>query len=152
METIPQVRRYHHAEADFDGTRAGLDAAYAWLRRAVGGAREADLLGDVLLILAGNAIRHTSVGRGGEFGVQIASLAGRWKLRIDDDRCNAAEPRLVLSDPGEPLHGLEALNAAGIRWILPGPGAIVAEIDSPMAGEVPPDLAEAAKRSAESIR
>lgn len=151
MDTPPQVRRHHHAEADFDGTRAGLDAAHTWLRHAAGDAREAALLGDVLLILAGNAIRHTSVGAGGQFGVQIASLIGRWKLRVDDDRDSASGPRRLASEPGEPLHGLAALDAAGIHWSLPGPGAIVAEIDCWLNEAEVPDLSEAAKRAAESV-
>jgi hypothetical protein len=151
MHTTPQVRRHHHAEADFDGTRAGLDAAYAWLRHAVGDAREAVLLGDVLMILAGNAVRHTPVGHGGQFGVQIASLIGRWKLRVDDDRNNVAGPLDLAGEPGEPLHGLAALTAAGIHWSLPGPGAIVAEIDCVLDGEAVPDLSEPAKRAAESV-
>lgn len=151
MDTPPQVRRHHHAEADFDGTRAGLDAAHAWLRHAAGDAREAGVLCDVLLILASNAIRYTAVGRGGRFGVQIASLIGQWKLRIDDDRCNVAGPVILPSVDGEPLHGLAALHAAGIRWTLPGPGAVLAEVDCLFGDGVAPDLSVPAKRAAASV-
>lgn len=151
MDTHPQVKRYGHVEGSFDGTRAGIDAAYAFVRQALGDERGAELVGDVLLILAGNAVRHSGIKHGGLFKVQLASLRGHWKLRIDDDRDSVSGPRLLSSERGEPLHGLAALNAAGVHWTLPGAGAILAEIDCPLPDEVPPDLSEPAKRAVVSI-
>lgn len=151
MNTSSQVKRYGHVEGSFEGTRSGVDAAYAFVRQALGDERGAELVGDVLLILAGNAVRHCLHARGGQFGLQLASLRGHWKLRIDDDRDSLDGPRLMQSERGEPLHGLAALNAAGIQWTLPGPGAILAEIDCPLPDEVPPDLSVPAKRAVASI-
>lgn len=152
MDEDPQIRtRYGHAEAGFDATRAGLDAAYAFVRRAIGDVPGAALVGDVLLILAGNAAAHSDSRQGGGFRVQIASLAGHWKLRIDDDGHASDHPHLLRQEKGEPLHGLAALNAAGIQWTLPGPGAILAEIECLLPDEVPPDLSVQAKRATSAL-
>jgi hypothetical protein len=153
MEPIPHARgRYSHAESMFDATRSGIDDAYAFVRRAVGEVHGAELVGDVLLILAGNAVRHSPAGAGGQFAVQIAALPGHWKLRIDDDRGSVEGPQLLLGERGDPLHGLVALNRAGVQWTLPGPGAILAEINCPLPDEIPADLSVPAKRAVASVR
>ncbi len=156
MTTQPQVRGYGHVEGSFEGTRAGFDDAYAFVRRAVGDAPEAELLGDVLQILAGNAIRWSDTGKGGWFTVQLASLQGRWMLRVDDEGHRVNTVKLTPSERGEPLHGLAALNAARIVWTLyggtaRGRTAIRAEIECLLQDEVPPDLSVPAKRAAASI-
>jgi len=152
MNTPTQITtRYGHVEGAFNGDRAGIDAAYAFVRSAIGDAPGAELVGDVLLILAGNAVLHSDTRLGGQFRVQVASLRGHWKLRIDDDGHATGSPRLVGSERGEPLHGLAALNAAGVQWTLPGDGAILAEIDCPLPDETPADLSVPAKRAAASI-
>jgi hypothetical protein len=132
MEPIPHARgRYSHAESMFDATRSGIDDAYAF---------------------AGNAVRHSPAGAGGQFAVQIAALPGHWKLRIDDDRGSVEGPQLLLGERGDPLHGLVALNRAGVQWTLPGPGAILAEINCPLPDEIPADLSVPAKRAVASVR
>ncbi len=152
MDEDPQIGTpYGHLEAGFDATRPGLDAAYAFARRAIGNVPGAALVGDVLLILAGNAAAHSDSRRGGRFRVQIASLAGHWKLRVDDDGHATDHPHLTRQEKGEPLHGLAALNAAGVQWTLPGAGAILAEIECLLPDEVPPDLSVPAKRAVESV-
>lgn len=147
----PQTKRYGHVEGTFEGTRAGFDDAYAFVRRAAGDVPEAELLGDVLQILAGNAIRWSDSGRGGRFTVQLASLPWRWMLRVDDEGHRVNAPALLRSEKGEPLHGLAALNAAGIVWVLHGHSAISAEIECPMQDEMPADLSAPAKRAAASV-
>lgn len=152
MSQQPQVRlRYDHREACFDGNRAGLDAAYAFVREAVADAPGAQFVGDVLTILAANAITHSDTGRGGTFRVQLGVFPGSWRLRIDDDGHDGDYPRLIGSERGEPLHGLAALNAARVMWTLPAPGVVLADIECPLPGEEPPDLSQAAKRAATSL-
>ena len=153
MDTDPQIipAQYGHAEHTFTGDRAGIDAAYAFVRRALGEAPGAECVGDVLLILAGNAVRHSDSRRGGTFLVQVTSQRGHWKLRIDDDGHASDHPHLIASERGEPLHGLAALNDAGVHWRLPGPGAILAEINHPLPDETPADLSVPAKRAVASV-
>lgn len=156
MTTEPQVRGYGHVEGTFEGTRAGFDEAYAFVRRAAGDVPEAEMLGDVLQILAGNAIRWSDSGRGGWFTVQLAALRGRWMLRVDDEGHRVNVVKLTASEKGEPLHGLASLNAARIVWTLHGGAdrgrtAIRAEIECLLRDEVPPDLSVPAKRAAASI-
>lgn len=157
MTTQPQARSYGHVEGTFEGTRAGFDDAYGFVRRAVGNLPEAEMLGDVLQILAGNAIRWSDSGRGGWFTVQLAALRGRWMLRVDDEGHRVNVVKLMPSEKGEPLRGLAALNAARVVWTLPGSAAngrtaICAEIECPLRDEVPPDLSVPAKRAASAIR
>lgn len=151
MTTQPQVKRYGHVEGAFEGTRAGFDDAYGFVRRAAGNAPEAEMLGDVLQILAGNAIRWSDSGGGGRFSVQLAALRGRWMLRVDDEGHRVNAVRLMASEKGEPLHGLAALNAARVVWTLHGQTAICAEIECPLPDDVLPDLSVPAKRAAASI-
>lgn len=152
MTTQPQVKRYGHVEGTFEGTRAGFDDAYAFVRRAAGGAPEAEMLGDVLQILAGNAIRWSDTGCGGQFSVQLASLRGRWMLRVDDEGHRVNTVQLLPSGRDEPLRGLAALNAARVVWTLHAANAICAEIECPLDDETLPDLSEPAKRAAAAIR
>lgn len=140
-----RTRRLHD-EGRFPATSAGLDQVHAYVRSLAGDAAGAQAVADTAVILAANAIQHTTAD---VLIVQIAVMPGRWQVRVDDN-CNEGQPYLRHAKPGEPLHGLAAIEAAGIDWTSLG-GGVLAKVPCPPNDGAEAILADAAHRAADAV-
>lgn len=78
-----------------------------------------ELLDDMALVVAefaGNGIRHTASGRGGEIHIALWAGDGVLRAEVSDDGADGERPVLRDAQDGESGRGLRIVDAIAARW------------------------------------
>lgn len=127
----------------FPGDASQLRVMRRWLEDLLPACPARDDVIDVADELAGNAIRHTRSGCGGEFGIRLEPMPGLIRVTVAD-RGGATGPHLVSDPLGENGRGLRIVQALSAQVdVSGGTSGRLVRADVPWAEATTPEMSSA---------
>lgn len=116
LEIDPPLRCWRR---DFPGNSSQLRVLRRWIEDVLPPCPSRDDVIVVAVELAGNAIRHTRSGHGGQFGVRIERIPDLVRVTVTDHG-GGPGPRLVDDPMGEHGRGLRIVHCLSARVSVSG--------------------------------